>query len=241
MDLQYGTHRWPVTLTQGRVTLRPMRLRDGADWDRTRRRNHEWLRPWEATMPPGSRPGPPTYAALVRTLGRQARDGRMLPWLITYTPEGQSRAELAGQLTVSGVVAGSASWGQIGYWVDQRWAGRGIVPTAVAMACDYCFGVMRLHRIEVAIRPENVKSLRVVNKLGFRPEGMRPRYLHIDGAWRDHLVFALNVEEVPEGMIKRWERIRPVPPPVPPAKPAETTSPEVTPPTSTPPVVADPA
>ena len=67
-----------------------------------------------------------------------------------------------GQLTVSGIVGGSAAWGQVGYWVDQRVAGRGIVPTAVALAVDYCFDVLRLHRIEIAIRPENTTSLRVV-------------------------------------------------------------------------------
>jgi ribosomal-protein-alanine N-acetyltransferase len=60
-------------------------------------------------------------------------------------------------------------------------------------------------RIEIAIRPENTKSLRVVEKLQFRPEGIRPRYLHIDGDWRDHLVFALNSEEVPEGLLRRWD------------------------------------
>ena len=85
----------------------------------------------------------------------------------------------------------------------------GIIPTAVALAVDYCFDVMRLHRIEIAIRPENAKSLRVAAKLGFRPEGLRPRYLHIDGDWRDHLVFALNAEEVPEGLVRRWDNLRP--------------------------------
>ena len=133
----------------------------------------------------------------------------MLPWLVWYEPTGRKgRGQLAGQLTVSGIVGGSASWGQIGYWVDQRLAGRGIIPTAVALAVDYCFGAMGLHRVEIAIRPENVRSLRVVAKLGFRPEGLRPRYLHIDGDWRDHLVFALNAEEVPEGLLRRWENLR---------------------------------
>jgi ribosomal-protein-alanine N-acetyltransferase len=137
----------------------------------------------------------------------------MLPWLIFVVDDAASgerhrNPQLAGQLTVSGIVGGSASWGQVGYWVDQRFAGRGIIPTAVALACDYCFEVLSLHRIEVAIRPENHNSLRVVEKLGFRPEGLRPRYLHIDGEWRDHLVFALNAEEVPEGMLNRWRAAR---------------------------------
>ena len=46
----------------------------------------------------------------------------------------------------------------------------------------------------------------MVEKLGFREEGLRPRYLHIDGAWRDHLVYALTAEEVPEGLLNRWHR-----------------------------------
>jgi [ribosomal protein S5]-alanine N-acetyltransferase len=205
----FGRHRWPVTLRHGPVLLGPLRHKDRAAWERVRRENAGWLRPWEATLPPGSHIGPSTYAGLVRSVTRQAKEGRMLPWLVFYD-EGpdRSKPQMAGQLTVSGIVGGSASWGQIGYWIDQRLAGRGIIPTAVALAVDYCFQVMSLHRIEIAIRPENTKSLRVVAKLGFRPEGLRPRYLHIDGDWRDHLVFALNAEEVPEGLMQRWENLR---------------------------------
>jgi ribosomal-protein-alanine N-acetyltransferase len=186
-----------------------MRLRDAGDWDRVRRRNSGWLRPWEATLPPNSSAGPPTYGALVRNLNRQAKQGRMLPWLIVFQPEEHGRSSrpvLAGQLTVSSIVGGSASSAQIGYWIDQRLAGKGLTPTAVAMAVDYCFRNLGLHRIEVAIRPENKPSLRVVEKLGFRSEGSRPRYLHINGDWRDHLIFALNEDEVGEGMLARWER-----------------------------------
>lgn len=207
--LSHAPHHWPVTLRQGPVLLAPMRMRDQAAWERVRRHNARWLQPWEATLPPGSPAGPTTYRALVRNLGRQARDNKVLPWLVFHEPQaGRSQTEVAGQLTVSGIVGGSASWGQIGYWVDERLAGRGIIPTAVALAVDYCFSAMRLHRVEVAIRPENAASLRVVAKLGFRPEGLRPRYLHIDGDWRDHLVFALNAEEVPEGLLRRWSTLR---------------------------------
>lgn len=205
----FGRHRWPVRLRHESVVLAPMRNRDQSAWETVRRANQAWLRPWEATMPPGADAGPATYRGLVRTLTRQARDGRMLPWLVFHDPlPGRAQETLAGQLTVSGIVGGSASWGQIGYWVDERLAGRGIIPTAVALAVDYCFQVMALHRIEIAIRPENTKSLRVVTKLGFRPEGLRPRYLHIDGDWCDHLVFALNTEEVPEGLLRRWDNLR---------------------------------
>jgi ribosomal-protein-alanine N-acetyltransferase len=111
---------------------------------------------------------------------------------------------LVGQLTVSSITWGSLRSANIGYWVDETVAGRGITPTAVALAVDHCFRAAGMHRIEVCIRPENAASLRVVHKLGFRAEGLRRAYLHIDGDWRDHEAFALTAEEVPEGLLARW-------------------------------------
>ena len=99
---------------------------------------------------------------------------------------------LVGQLTVGGITYGSLCSAHVGYWIDARVAGRGVMPTAVALAVDHCFQVLRLHRVEVNIRPENTASLRVVEKLGFRDEGLRRGYLHIAGQWRDHRSFALT-------------------------------------------------
>jgi len=190
------------------VGLRPIRARDAAEWRAVRARNAEWLRPWEATLPGESFEAgrAPSFRSMVRILRRQARAGTSLPFVVTYR-EGE-RDRLVGQLTVGGITLGSARWAQIGYWIDRAYAGRGIIPTAVAMATDHCFFVLGLHRIEISIRPENTPSLRVVQKLGFREEGLRPRYLHIEGAWRDHLAFALTREEVPEGLLTRWRRMR---------------------------------
>ncbi|WP_425308261.1 GNAT family protein [Ammonicoccus fulvus] len=201
---------WPVQLTHGEAVLRPMRRRDQRDWDEVRSYNRDWLHPWEATMPPGGEPGPATFGALVKLLDRQARQGQGLPWALCWNPAGgdPGRARLVGQVTVTGISRGSARFAQIGYWIDRRLAGRGLVPLGVALATDFCFRDLRLHRMEVAIRPENGNSLRVVQKLGFRYEGLRPRYLHINGDWRDHEVFALNAEEVPEGMLARWQASR---------------------------------
>jgi len=61
-----------------------------------------------------------------------------------------------------------------------------------------------LHRVELNIRPENTRSRRVAEKLGFRDEGLRLRYLHIDRGWRDHLCYALTVEEVPRGVLRGY-------------------------------------
>ena len=162
--------------------------------------NADWLASWEATHPdPAALP--PTFPQMVRSFAREAKAGRMLPFAIDY------EGELVGQVTVSGIVWGSLRSGQVGYWVDRRVAGRGIAPTSVALAVDHCFFVLGLHRMEVNIRPENPASLRVVAKLGFRPEGLRRRYLHIDGAWRDHATFAFTAEEIPEGLLPRWRRL----------------------------------
>lgn len=190
---------WPVVLAEGDVVLRPLRRRDNRAWSRVRIANAAWLAPWEATYPEESG-RPPGFAQMARSFAREARAGRMLPWVIEY------QHELVGQLTVGGIAWGSLRSANVGYWVDQRVAGQGITPTAVAMACDYCFLSLGLHRVEVTIRPENHASLRVVEKLRFRPEGMRERFLHIDGDWRDHLTFALTAEEVPEGLLPAWRR-----------------------------------
>jgi ribosomal-protein-alanine N-acetyltransferase len=186
-----------VTLQSGRVGLRPIKRRDATRWAQLRRDNVEWLAPWESTRPPHSGAPASGYRELVVDLLRQGRDGRALPFVVTYD------GAMVGQLTVTGIAWGSARWAQVGYWIDQRHAGRGIMPLAVAMACDHCLLTMGLHRIEIAIRPENTASLRVVEKLGFSKIGLAPRYLHINGSWRDHLIFALTAEEVPHGLRAR--------------------------------------
>jgi len=201
---------WPVRLAHGPVTLRPLRRRDEGDWARIRDRAGSWFRPWDSTRPPTSPEPSLTFGQLVTTFAVRARRGQMLPWAVEYTPPG-GKPVFAGQVTVSGITRGSACWAQVGYWVDPRWAGRGIIPTAVAMACDYCFDMLGLHRIEIAIRPENANSLAVVRKLGARYEGRRERYMHVDGAWRDHDVFVLEAGPVPGAVLARYESLhRPV-------------------------------
>ena len=202
---------WPVSLQDGRVGLRPLRMRDAATWSELRIRNERWLSPWEGR--PESQPAATwaerhstvVFTAMLRNVRRESRAGRSLPLAITYD------GRLAGQLTASNVVRGAFDSASVGYWVDGALAGRGVLPTALAMLVDHCFSTVGLHRIEANIRPENVASRRVVEKLGFREEALHLRYLFIDGAWRDHLSFAVTREDVPEGMLRRWHAARPGP------------------------------
>ncbi|HEY1324026.1 MAG TPA: GNAT family protein [Streptosporangiaceae bacterium] len=199
---------WPVTIVEpsllgAPVALRPVKVRDSRAWRDSRVRNAAWLRPWEPTNPetPLYRSSVGPYVAMARTMRREARQGLALPWVVMYD------GEFVGQLTVGSIMWGSARSAQVGYWIDEAVAGKGIIPTALAMAIDHCFFVVGLHRVEASIRPENIASRRVVEKLGFREEGLRRRYLHIDGAWRDHLCYALTIEDVHGGLLARWRSV----------------------------------
>ena len=102
----------------------------------------------------------------------------------------------AGQLTIGNVTHGALRSAWIGYWVASAVTGGGVATAALALGLDHCFGPVMLHRVEATVRPENAGSRAVLNKAGFREEGLLRRYLDVDGAWRDHLLVALTVEEV---------------------------------------------
>jgi ribosomal-protein-alanine N-acetyltransferase len=193
---------WPVRLRVDEVELRPLRASDGATWREIRRRNAAWLIPWDATVPPGGDARPSSFRSLVRRLDRAARHGTSYPFAIEVD------GRFSGQVTVNNVVRGSALFASVGYWIDRDVAGRDVVPRAVALVVDHCFGPLGLHRIEVAIRPENTNSLRVVEKLGLHEVGYAPRYLHIDGEWRDHRLYAVTAEDVPLGLLARYQQAR---------------------------------
>ena len=96
--------------------------------------------------------------------------------------------------------------GVIGYWVDESYIGRGFAPTAVAVLADWALADAagpRLHRLEIAVLPENERSLAVARKVGARHEGIRSRYMYVRGQWRDHETFALLAEDAGEGFASR--------------------------------------
>jgi len=182
--------------SHGNVSIRLIRSKDARVLQHELMANRSWLRPWEATSPDG--PVSFDMRLGVRRLLQQYRDGAGVPFVMEWD------GEVVGQLNVWGIARGSLASATIGYWVSERFAGRNITPIAVALATDICFRELRIHRMEICIRPENVASLRVVQKLGFRYEGLRRRYIHIDGEWRDHYAFALVREDVYEGVLQRW-------------------------------------
>ena len=183
-------HSWPITLYGTDISLRPLRMRDRKKWLNVRAENREWLTPWEATLPfiPGSdveslQKELPSFFRLVRTLNRESRDVRSISFAIWH------ENNLIGQISMGGIIMGAMRGAHIGYWIDREYAGRGYTTEAVNLLTQYGFSVLALHRIEINLRPENAASRRVAEKAGYVLEGERPRYLHIDGDWRDHLSF----------------------------------------------------
>ena len=179
---------WPLEIVDGDLLLTPLRLRDRAQWDSVREINQKWLEPWEATRPSADLDTPlPNFTQMVRRFRREARAGRSITLAIWFH-EG-NRWNFVGQVTLGGIGMGAFRGAHIGYWIDQRFANRGLTTRAVQLISDYGFSHLALHRIEINLRPENEASKRVAEKAGFIFEGVRNRYLHISGQWRDHLCF----------------------------------------------------
>lgn len=184
------------SLAHDSVSVRVVRIKDAKRLEQLILGNREWLRPWEATSPDSANSF--DIKGQVRGLLRQMDNQTGLPFVI------ELEGVVVGQLNVANILYGSVSSAVIGYWVAPEVAGKGITTTAVALVADYLMNAVGLHRVEIAIRPENLASLRVVEKLGFRYEGYLQRYIHINGAWRDHYLFALTYEDVPGGILTRW-------------------------------------
>ncbi|RSM82549.1 N-acetyltransferase [Kibdelosporangium aridum] len=189
----------PLQVKAGVVAVRGPRLFDASAWSRIRLRDREHLERWEPTAPGTweDRNGTLAWPGQWSSLRALARRGMTLPFVITVDDQ------LAGQVTVGNVIRGSLCSAWVGYWVASHVIGSGVAPAAVALVVDHCFTLAGLHRIEATVRPENTASLRVLEKLGFRQEGLFKRYLDVAGDWRDHFCFAITTEDVPDGLVSR--------------------------------------
>ncbi|MGH3859803.1 GNAT family N-acetyltransferase [Actinokineospora sp.] len=189
----------PLSVAAGLVEVRAPRLWDAAAWSRIRKRDQRHLENWEPSVPGtwAERNAGIAWPAQWSTLRALGRRGMSLPFVITVD------GRFAGQITVGNVIRGSLCSAWVGYWVDSEVVGGGVATASVALVVDHCFASAGLHRIEATVRPENAASLRVLAKLGFREEGLFRRYLDVAGDWRDHLCFALTIEDIPNGLVAR--------------------------------------
>jgi [ribosomal protein S5]-alanine N-acetyltransferase len=175
-------------LVDGELFLKPIRFRDKSQWDSVRAINRDWLSPWEATRPNIDHKSVlPSYYGMVMQLNRELRALRSIS-LGIWLNENRDQV-LIGQITLGGIIFGAMRGAHIGYWIDQRFANRGYTTRAVKLLTKFGFEQLRLHRIEINLRPENEASKQVAIKAGYLLEGARNNYLHIAGDWRDHVTF----------------------------------------------------
>jgi ribosomal-protein-alanine N-acetyltransferase len=172
-------------ITGAGVMLRTPVSSDFAEWVSVREASRGFLTPWEPTWPADDL----TRSAFRRRLKRYAEDQRndsAYAFLIFRSDDGA----LVGGLTLANIRRGVAQAGSIGYWIGQPFAHMGYMTAAVRALIPFCFGTLRLHRLEAACIPTNGPSIGLLEKTGFQREGYARGYLCIDGAWQDHLLFA---------------------------------------------------
>ena len=180
------------TLLGRRVLLRPLTREDFAAWREVRRRNRARLKQWEPKAPPGrpdSAEDPRAFSDRCAARRRERQQGTGYGFGVFI--DGCFR----GEMNLSSIQRGPFQSCYVGYWMDEAVAGNGYTPEALVVAARFAFEDLRLHRLQVAIVPRNSASVRVVEKLGLRCEGLAERYVEINGVWEDHLRFAMTVEE----------------------------------------------
>lgn len=175
-----------------RVMMRPLVLSDFSSWQEVRLSNGSWLTKWEpqrtAAQPD---PSEDRDAFAVRCSARQRERQLGTGYGFGIFVEGT----FVGEINLNSVQRGPFQNAYVGYWIDQRHAGRGYMPEAVLVLARFAFEDLALHRIQIAVIPRNTSSRRVVEKLDIRDEGLAQRYLEINGTWEDHIRYALTAEE----------------------------------------------
>jgi ribosomal-protein-alanine N-acetyltransferase len=191
-------------LTGRRVTLRPLAVGDFPAWQEVRRRNADWLLKWEPKRVPGAPDPVESRDAFAMRCGARQRERQLGTGFAYGIFVGSA---LAGEINLSIVQRGPFQSSYVGYWIDEAYAGQGLMPEAVVCMCRSAFEDIGLHRVQISIIPRNTASRRVVEKLGIRDEGTAERYLEIAGVWEDHIRYAITVEEWEErkdALVKEW-------------------------------------
>lgn len=181
-----------VRLYGRRVMLRPLQPTDFAAWSEVRVRNEGWLLPWEPQRLPGNPdPARDRTAFSLRCAARDRERQQGIGYGFGIFVDGA----FAGEINLNNVQRGPFQNAYVGYWIDQARAGHSYMSEAVVVLARFGFEDLRLHRLQIAIVPRNLRSRRVMEKLRVREEGVAVRYLEINGVWEDHMRFGFTAEE----------------------------------------------
>jgi len=181
-----------IRLYGRRIMLRPLTAADWTQWSEVRRRNEQWLTPWEPARPANLLDPTRDRDAFASRCSARDRDRQMG---IAYGFGVFVGADFAGEINVNGVVRGAQQTATIGYWIDRDKAGHRYVAEGVVTLMRFSFEQLHLHRLEICIVPRNHNSRRVMDVLALREEGVAQRFLEINGVWEDHVRYGITAEE----------------------------------------------
>ncbi|BAT58762.1 putative ribosomal N-acetyltransferase YdaF [Variibacter gotjawalensis] len=177
----------PLPSIEGtRVVLQVPQMDVFPEWMALREQSREFLSPWEPIWPADDL----TRSAFRRRLRRYTEDVRNDHAYAFFAFRKDDR-KLVGGLTLANIRRGVAQAGSLGYWMGEPFAGQGYMSDAVRALTRFSFGALRLHRIEAACIPTNQASIALLERVGFRREGLARQYLCINGLWQDHLLYGL--------------------------------------------------
>ncbi len=164
-------------------------------------RNDAHFRPWDPPRPDGLLSEAYWQAQLARAEAEfEAGTAVRLAALDKAAPH-----TMVARINLTQIARGPFQSAILGYAVDAAREGQGLMREALAAVIAHAFGPLALHRLEANVRPENVRSLRLLRSLGFEQTGLAPRYLFIDGAWRDHLQHQLINAQFDDGLLLRGQ------------------------------------
>ena len=181
----------PVQLSGAQVWLRPAHLTDWPAWAELRESSRAFLTPWEPSWPIDCL----TKGAWQRRLRRQYDEWKNDSAYNFLFFRAQDQALLGG-VTLSHIRRGVTQTGTLGYWIGQRYARQGYTADAVRAVCTYALGAQALHRLEAGCLPHNMPSRKLLQRVGFREEGLARGYLRINGQWEDHVLFGILREDL---------------------------------------------
>jgi len=202
----FGLPSLGVRAAGPRVALRAPRATDVPEARRFLRRNAEHLRPWSPVPPAGEDPS--SLTEISKAILRQRREWKRGESFIFYVTDSARDDVILGRVALTGVTRGAFQNAYLGYFIDVEHQRRGLMTEAVTLATSFAFVEAHLHRVQAAVMPNNGPSMRLLERVGFRREGVAERYLQIAGRWEAHVLYAVTVEE--------WGGRSPAPPPPPP-------------------------
>ena len=175
----------PPAIETQRMILRLPEMADHAPWSLLRNQSEAFLRDWEPSWSPDhfSRKA---FRNRVYWAWRAREEGRALALFLIRRAD----ARLMGAITLDNIRRGPAQSAQVGYWIGPDFARQGLMTEALSAVVHHAFSILDLSRVEAACLPENVPSRALLERSGFKYEGVAQSYLHIGGRWRNHVLYA---------------------------------------------------